>query len=346
MPRDVLIVEDESNALDVYGATLRRYLHIEPFQAQTQDAAMKLLKSYQIKVMVVDQRLELDNTRGTDLIKKAREELGFEGKSILFTGQKGVVSEAELVDAKLYRYIDKLDASVRWEYAVSEAIKEYDREMQERYRYGERTLLEERRYRLRWGLRVSIELIEVLSVDEGFFRDSEFETVAVADRNIESKVRTETTLKVRSATEINVETSELSRLGVDIGSIGAKVGAAIEDRVTLSRKVVREVSGELVVEREIRMTEISDQPDSEGVRLVQRAYQVAPVYVKLEALLRVQCNCCRIPKDLRVTVLRPTEWVATRQIEYFSDGRKSLTYLDTWKADFRPIGLPQAAGGQ
>ena len=110
-------------------------------------------------------------------------------------------------------------------------------------------------------------------------------------------------------------------MGLDLPNLLPSLEAKLQSRISSSTRVkfAKEVTVE--AKQTIKVSEISDQPTTEGRILQSRKYEVAPIYVKVSCIEEIKCSLCNIPHRFHVLIYLPTASFARRQLEYYDKGQ-------------------------
>lgn len=311
MARDILIVDDDKNALANYGNRIKIALGIEPFLAYDPGQALNILRVYSIKVLVTDE--DMQAMRGTELVRQVREELGLDIPCIMFTGFAHKVDMTEAIKLRNLKFLDKTNV-LRLPDEVSESLRNYAAEIARHSGMPINKILSKRRRFIMLNSEVIVTLVRVVSIDE-YSRDNEWQTIYRAERG--KGVKTESVFRaaVRASWEIEAGADVSSRLGVRLRGLGADLDAALETRTSQTVRQGLERNFELTTTETVDVEPIKDPPPRSGLRA--REYQYAPVHLRLILELEVRCSCCGSTQRLNEPYDVPTDRIALRVREYF-----------------------------
>ncbi len=342
MAQDVLIVDDDRSALENFGIQVRLNLGIEPFLADNPSLALNILRDYPMKVLVSDHVFEktAPGETGLRLIRKVQEDLKLTIPCIMLTGFPDYVDIEEITSLHLFGFVKKQNAVSQLPSMIREAIELYDTEQLNRTGSVVNLELASKRTLVKFGVNVSIRLLSISSVVDPYIREKDWETVAVAQRNISS---TETESRsIKKTISYSVEQSRDSDFESKVGLNMGKLINAIEISTKNSNSFKEQIQygGEATVEaaRTIEVKEINDPPTQEGLVLQSREYQVAPIYVRFNCVLGIECNCCQILSRYNIAVNLPTNKFALRHVEHFSNGSENTIYTGFLPGHFLDAG--------
>ena len=323
MAKDILIVDDIKTSLSNYARDVRLNLGIEPFEADNPLKALDILRFYPIKVLVTDQ--EMPEMLGTELIKRAKQELGLNIPCIMLTGHTDKVSVVDAVNLGFFRFIDKQNVRNELTPAIRSAIQQYDFEMQKDSTLLVNEIIFEKKKNLFRRDNNKIKLVRISSVINTFVYEGDWKTEYVASRNVSQQKEINFRKKVKTIRESGIETSLYNKLNLK-PTLLASLSSTLEGKIAINSKFSEEEELEYFVKHIIEVKEITDTKTPEGLILASREYQFAPVYNRINLILEADCTFCNIKKqfDLSLDVL--TDRVALRQIEHFDKGQPSVIY--------------------
>jgi len=324
MPRDILIVDDEKTALRNFGNDVRLNLNLEPFLAENPDDALKILSFYPIKVLVTDQ--EMPNMLGTELVAKIKNDMEISLPCIMLTAHSDNVNAVEAVNLGFFRFIDKKNVTSELIPAIREAIQRYDRERASLYTSEIDETLFQKTYFPVLKNRIKISLIRVTSTIDPFVNDNDWQTKLVAERNISGSKEIHYKRRVKTELELGLNSEIVQKTGLKLGKIIGAIETNLSTKLAFSAKNKYEKELEVSAQYKIEVTEIKDEPNTEGLILQSREYQMAPVFTRVNCLLKMECSTCEIPRFFDISVDLPTNRIALRQIEHYDKGVNKTIY--------------------
>lgn len=330
MARDILIVEDKTDALANYGNRIRLALGIEPFLAADARQALNILRLYSVKVVVTDQDMGANQMSGTQLIKAIREELGLAIPCILFTGYADKVDVREAINLGVSRFIDKDDAT-KLPDEIQGAISRYDKDLSTQTAVEINSLLFEEKKFVRFNAGVKVHLVRIALIED-YMPEGAWRTDYRAERGI--TITREQTIehKVRSSLELETDRELTSSIAAKLSQGPAGLESSLESRL---RESIRQgLERELVVtaKETVDVKDLANEPGNVGIRV--REYQSAPMFKRIHLLLRVDCDCCGSDRSIRATLDAPTDRIAKRVVEYYDHSPELAYYTGFLSATF------------
>jgi DNA-binding response OmpR family regulator len=311
MARDILIVDDDKNALANYGNRIQLTLGIEPFLAYDPRQALNILRIYPIKVLVTDE--DMAPIRGTELVRQVREELGSNIPCIMFTGFAHKVDMTKAIKIEGLKFLDKGNVR-RLPSEVKDSLERYRDELSRSPGIPVNKIIQRKRRLVTFNSEVTIWINRIVSMED-YSRDSEWETVYRAERG--KGVTLESTFRkaVKSSWESEVEREQKTGLDAKLSVPGAELASVLEDRVTETVRHGLDREFELTTKETVTVEQIKDPPPREGLRT--REYQYAPVHLRVNVELRVECSCCQNVTMTNTFYDVPTSRIALRVREHF-----------------------------
>ncbi|MFZ1685536.1 MAG: response regulator [Candidatus Zixiibacteriota bacterium] len=325
MPINVVVVDDDVLFLDVIAKAIQRELKFEPFVASEPLRAIEILQHNSIKVIIVDQRMP--EMTGIDLIQRIKKSYSQPIQFIVLTAHKNEVPHSAVVG--LHAFFEKTTLYVENNIehlcqSIAAAILKYDTLKDDQLVSTVDLMIQERKAILSFRQNSHVRLTEVRIVNESFVSEQEWHTVGKAERNIESERELTIETKSRSATTHGVDREVFSKQKLKLDKIIAGVESEVSARSSVSTRA--EWSKEVLLRSvsKVKTTPIVEGPNADGIYLQARQYQCAPVYVKCSCKLQIDCSFCGVPHEVNCTVLLPTNRVAMRHLEHFSNGAEAI----------------------
>ena len=172
--------------------------------------------------------------------------------------------------------------------------------------------------------RVDFSLISASLLDDQYSPSDSWKTIVKIDAGERAK-RIVTRQKVQ---RLVIESEEKAKLSAGVNAktpivegLTAKIESVLEEK--FKETALREESASDSIEREYKLP---DEPDDPGIlHIKSRQYEQAPIYHQIRLVISKACECCKSSDVFVVSVNLLTSKVATRQIDYMSDGTKKVT---------------------
>jgi ActR/RegA family two-component response regulator len=311
---EILFFDDNIKEIEPVARTLQLRTKLVTASTDSIEDALRLVRAEQIKVAVLDQRMEeqLDIT-GTMLFDKIQS-IDKRVRGIIFSGQS---EKTDVVEANTrgLRYLDK---GCKPEELARAVIAERDKYLAEAELDYDRTAQQIGRYR---GSRFARpgQLIELLTIEDLSTRaevhDDDYQTFF----EIGSGETRRSTRTVSVAEEVLIEQESLDELeaGLRLGPAAARA-LSLRVRESLTRR--NQLRSGKSVGESLEETARLSRAD-EVAQVIHRRLEIAPAFVRRRAVLRVTCECCG---ERRVFALNIRQWSGrhhVRQLDTFRDGR-------------------------
>ncbi|WP_310727534.1 response regulator [Streptomyces sp. N2A] len=314
---EILVVDDNQKAGKAFARIIQAETGIETLYTNDPAVALEIAKSHPLKVAVLDQRMPLKS--GTALFNDLKSiEPDLHG--VLFSGKSNLSDLQDAMRNKFCDFINKNDAAqlperVRTHYLEALA------DITERSSRNPVRLADYRRG-LSWrGPRIRLELLSMKDAVGGdVTHEDEFRTIVKVDiggtrrdlsttrQEVETIIEEESLSKVSSNAEFKFE-------------LVSKLKAAVEQsqRSNYKRRATHAI--EKATEESITL-----EPDqnSDGTPVRSRHLQVAPIYRRIQLLLRTSCECCGWSHIETINAFVPTGDLSTRQVDYLSDNTRFI----------------------
>jgi FixJ family two-component response regulator len=332
LARDVLIVDDDKNALANYGNRIRLALGIEPFLAYDPYQALNILRLYSIKVLVTDE--DMARMRGTELVRQVRTELGLTMPCIMFTGFANQVDMTSAIKIEDLRFLDKSDVR-RLADEVRDALGRYRQELGRTTGTPvDRVIQRQQRFIVLRRVVKTTHVARIMSIEE-YSRDNEWFTIHRAERGKGVATERSFAYTVKSSVEVKTDDESSTRLNVKVADLSlASLAASIEDKVHESVRNQWDRQFELSTKETVTVEQIPDPPARPGLRT--REYQCAPVYRRFDLEVYVECSCCGLAATSCAQVDVPTERIALRVVEHFDIDPSEVYYTGYWTGNLAP----------
>jgi DNA-binding response OmpR family regulator len=315
MPYEVLVVDDNISAAREYARLIQFANSVEASAVDNPDSAIELLKSEPIRVVVLDQRMP--GKKGTELYKELKA-VDSKIKVMMLSGQ---AETQELDEATKLGYNDYLHKS---------RIKELPSRVHALYVQYESDLyapggsppipLVARGVGI-WPFREKIEyfLSEAKTIQEEYvFPDSWLTVKQISAGETVSEddmIEVETRFKYQSSLEAKAGHSGAASVG-HIVKLQSKIETTLSSK--FSSEVYRGTKRKIQLSRVYKLPEAPPNPRS--LHVASRHFQRAPVYREIRALIARSCSSCGTIYSFPIVVYQPTSKIATRHVDYLSDG--------------------------
>ena len=332
MTQDILVVDDDRIALENFGNEVRLNLNIEPFLTDSPQNALAILRDYPIKVLVTDQ--VMPSITGIELVRQIREDLKLKIPCIMLTGAPQNLNSFDLVRLQFFDFIDKVKMHSELVDSIRRAIQRYDADEVFKYNIRVDSILSKQRKWIIFGSRVALRLLRISSIIDPYTKDQDWHTEYTAQKGLNLTQKINIHRRIAYSCEYGIDIDMIHSTGLKTSTLASQVESSLQNKLTFTGKVHFE--GEVTAEAEqtIEVKEITDAPTSAGLILQSREYQSAPVYVRINCVLEINCTCCQIPKTFNASLDLPTDKFALRQVEHFDKGPDKKIYTGFVQGSF------------
>jgi ActR/RegA family two-component response regulator len=318
---EVLLVDDHLEPMKALARTVGLRTNLEYEVTDSLDRALAVVRGGGVKVAVLDQRLQptlpMDGTKVFAEIRKIDHRV----RGIIISGQS---DKADLVELNALG-MAYLDRGCTAEELAQEILNQRIMYLDEAEREYERNARLVGRYvRRRRSLFSSPgQVVELLGIEPGDSRAACLEEDYTIVSEIESGTSRRRVNTVVVENEVSLEQESIAQL---------------ESRLGLSGSVVKEVSAHLsdsLKERDnSRQLNRTEQADEESVSLsqadldngvVHRRVEIAPLYYRRQAILRITCECCCERRVMSINLRQPTGTYSRRMVDTYRD-QSTKTY--------------------
>lgn len=324
MPRDLLFVDDDKLFLSQLQLLIRQNLGLEPFTAEMGSDALAVTRLFPIKVLIADQ--EMPGMAGTDLIRKVKDEGRTQTRCILLTGHSSRVDVADAANLGLFRFVKKEETTTLLLPAVREAIYSFDLESAATSGVVADARVMAERALIKFNTKVTVDVVKVMSVVTPYVRDHEWGTDYSAQRGIEQSKQIEIEKSAMSSIESQVDREVLAKTRVDLAKLIGGLETSLQGRVALSQRASATQTTIVKARESLTVKEITDPREADGRLLQSREYQSAPVYVRANCGLQIDCSCCQMLNHPTISIDILTDRIALRQVEHYDDGTQTVIY--------------------
>lgn len=318
---EVLFVDDSLRAAQRFASLVAAETGLSTFATNDPAQAIELVRDGFVRVVVLDQRLEgLVPETGTELFAEmARFDPHL--RSIMLSAQAEGMDYQEAIRLQFNAFVDKNEIG-----RLSDVVREqYDSwlvaTVQQRQANAQK--LGEHRYGFSWrGPTVTFELLgfdDSKESDERFTLADSWRTVAKVNAGETATVSVKRTVEE----EVVVEREELAKATTGLslrlqvlGELSQQIEASIKNRSSARRKLGEEVS--------VSKTYMLEPPTDGGRAVRARDFQVAPLYQRKRAVIRVSCECCGATPLVKIPVLSWTGRFKTQQVDYYDDNTSQV----------------------
>jgi CheY-like chemotaxis protein len=320
MKIEVLIVDDAIGAANEYKRLIELRTKLSAIATDNPDEAINFIKKYPIRVAVLDQRMP--QKLGTELCREIKQINPFV-KGIMLTGEadiQEVVTAWQEVGFSDYLHKSKISQlpnkilryHVQYEVDIAQEATNYPILELYRKRNG---------YLFGHEIKVSVAVTEIVE-DEFIFNDTwrtikqlnagerirEIDKIEITNRFIHESEQNE-----NISANISSDILTYSIIKTELQSV---ISSRFKDHVFSENRTTQEVS---------RDYQLPDEPSNSSQKYIaSRHYQRAPVYRAIRCLLIKSCGCCDAQQPIVTMVYQLTSKVATKQINYFSDGEERI----------------------
>jgi DNA-binding NarL/FixJ family response regulator len=321
-PVEVLVVDDVPGAADEYAKLIEAGTGLGAVGTDDPYKAMNIVRSSPIKVVVLDQKMPLKT--GTELFSEIHT-VSPDTKAIMLTGQASGEEVGQALQLKFDDYLPKnrltsLAARVELQYAKFHA------DVATRSAQRSEVLYSEKRWQPTFQHKRDYILTDLTVIDEAHVNDDSWVTTATIRAGEEKEEIDEWQLTNQEDIkyETSARTTESNDIGLSLPHV-AKLREALElrleERFSNSRIMGTRVTRGL--KRKFSLPKESTDPNE--LHVTARQYQRAPVFIRIRATVLQICGCCRNRKVGIWVVDKPTRTVATRTVDFMSDGFEKQT---------------------
>lgn len=320
MSFEVLVVDDNKQAAIEYSRLITVKAKLSAVATDDPDEAVELLRNNPIKVALLDQRMpKKDGTTLYGDLKKIDPLL----KAVMLTGEADAQEVGEALNLGFSDYIHKSDVDEITPRVLLHYCS-YHIDIAEQLESKHETIYTFRRGPFWDRYDIDFSLISSSLIDEQYSPLDSWKTIV----KIDAGERTKRTVTRQKAQRLVIEAEEKAKLSAGVNAktpivqgLSAKLESTLEER--FKETSLREESAADAIEREFKLP---DEPDDPGVLHVKsRQYEQAPVYQRIRLVISKACSCCNSADVFVVNVNLLTSKVATRQIDFMSDGTERVT---------------------
>lgn len=327
MAQDILIVEDDPIVLDSYGSLIEMTLGIKPFLVRSPEEALNIAENYFLKVLVTDYDLSnVSSFNGVELVKKIKNQLGLSIPCIMVTGYSNKVTGKDATCAGLYLVIDKNEAENELIPAVRRALTIFEDNSRKKTLCELNQVIESKKKSIFSKHKVELILLRVSSIAENVVFDDMWVTDYTAERGICRINEKEIEYEATSSIEYGFSEEMIHNFGFSSDKLINLISGVIETKLTSSVKGQFQKTIRHKAKYSIEIKDLINEPIVEGLKILSRQYQSAPVYIRINCVFKIDCSFCGIPRFLDLSVVMPTNKIALRQVEYYDIGPAKTTY--------------------
>lgn len=311
MTAEILVVDD----IDVHARTLADWLRLKTRltveAASTLDSALEFVQTSQIKVAVLDQRMEdVFGVDGTTLARRIHE-IDPRVRCIIFSGESDVpdyLQSNELMIRHLTKGDEETLLNVVYEYRLAYLVAIEREALPKASRVGvyrPRTILR--------GAPVEFDLLLEETVSrEPEAADSDFVAVVRVDRG-QRLTTTDSSVVVQ---EIQIEQESTDEL-VSSGLVKAAVLGELSSSLAVTLRERRSAIGRFqdqVTHTQENTYELSEADVADDI--VAFEIQRAPLVCRKRAVIRITCRCCDLSNVVTIGFREWSGEYARRRVEY------------------------------
>jgi CheY-like chemotaxis protein len=321
MVYEVLVIDDNASAAREYARLITLMTGVEAFATADPEEAAAILKTYSIKVAVLDQRMPVKGTEVFRILKAADSQL----KVLMLSGE---ADTQELDEAYKLGYDDYLHKSRIEELGarIQTLYAKYKVDMIKRQSISiSAPLMIEKRGIWPFQVKVEYFVTSLILLDEHFIFPESWKTTK--QLNAGETVKESDTVEIESRFMIEQvdEQKAGTELSTEIGKL-AKVKGKIEETVSskYTTNVYEAHKKQVQISREYKLPEAPADPNE--LHVASRHFQRAPVYRQIRILVVKRCSCCSSEQLVPLVVYQLTSKTATRHMDYFSDGTEKCLH--------------------
>jgi CheY-like chemotaxis protein len=319
MPRDILIVDDNQGILELLGELIKCRFGIEPFSCSNSTDALEIVRSNKVKALILDYQLGPKDLSGVEVLKIVRNQLRLSVPAILLTGLPKEASEAlfhaGIANLGAVSFYGKPIEPATFFSALSDALQSFEAALGIQPAITVDRILARKKALLKPNAETSLCLAYVGSILDDIVLKPDWQTVFVAQKNVRTVQEVQIRRRVTASFECAVSESILTSLGLTAKALFSEVNLGL--KASLAKKLTQgfEQQYDLISKHTIEVTELP-----RGSKVESREYQIAPVYKRIICVLRLDCNCCQVPRNFDFSLDLPTDRIALRQIEHYPEG--------------------------
>jgi CheY-like chemotaxis protein len=316
MTPEVLVVDDNSKAAENYANLIETRAKVGAIATSDVNKAVELVRKYQIKVAVLDQKMP--DMQGTTLFLKLRE-VDQNFRAVMLTGEADGPEIGEALTLGYSDYLHKSKVADLPSVILNELAKFHLTQAQKEAGAKPNLIMcMKNRYILNPTI-TNVYLISTIVIDEEYVPESEWRTILQLKAG-ESQKFTDT---ISLSQKITLDSGSEQKLVGSLSSgkqlshlISAKIEAYVLEKYSVGTSRTEKI--ERIVEKDYSLPKEPEKPDANYI--VSRTYQRAQVYRKIQAFLRITCSCCGRDELTSVIVMQPTGQIATRHLEHLLRG--------------------------
>lgn len=314
---DVLFVDDDKKAAELFSQLVEAKTKLKTEFTSDPGKALNLLKEFPIKVVVLDQDMPL--IRGTDLYKQMID-IDKNIKAIMLTGEATASEAGESLRLGYNCYLEKGNIS-ELPKEVANLVAQYELHLTAKQSSQSRKLLFTQKKGFLLKIKIDYYLVSIELIDANYVQPRSWKTVVTV--NAGEKIRHKETIEVNHKISLDKHSEAQLRATLNLShnslvQIKSKLESSLSEKYKLSES--REQKKHLEIEKEYSLALEDSDPQKLSVK--SRHYLIAPVYTKYRAFLLVKCRESNISQTFPVDITQETNRVATKQIDYLSDGTK------------------------
>ncbi|MDZ7753789.1 MAG: response regulator [Gammaproteobacteria bacterium] len=318
MSIDILFVDDDKKAAETFAQLVEAKTNLKTEFTSDPEEALSLLKEYPIKVVVLDQEMPLK--KGTELYKQMIN-IDNNIKAIMLTGEATASEAGESLKLGYNCYLEKGNIS-ELPKEVLNLVALYELHLIAKQPSQTRKLIFTQRKGIFLKTRIDYFLISFEVIDANYIQPDSWKTVVTI--NAGEKIRHKETIEVCHKITIDKEseaklkgTLELSHDAVV--KLKSKLESSLSEKYKFSEST--EQKKQIEIEKEYSLPQEDSDPQKLAVK--SRHYLIAPVYVKYRLFLLLKCKESNLSQIFPLDITKETNRVATKQIDYLSDGTKT-----------------------
>ena len=314
MNYEVLVVDDNHQAANEFARLIKVKSKIETLATDRPDEAIRIVKTYPIKVVVLDQRMPLKD--GTALFRELKEIVP-SIRAIMLTGEADGQEVGEALKLGFDDYIHKSEVESITNRVLLQYCA-YQTDVAEKKGPNDNPFYKTHRGFFRQHT-IDFFLLDVDILNPEFIFSDSWKTLVRIDAG-EKKTHA---VSNQSAIRFVLESEDKEKITGTAGlkapllnDLTLKLESAVEH--TLKTTTSKEETKSESLTREFKLP---DEPVDPSVLYVKsRQYEQAPVYKQIRMSLLKECKCCLSNEIVIATAYILTPRTASRQTDYHSDG--------------------------
>ncbi len=326
MGYEVLVVDDNLSAAKEFARLIAVKADLRVIETDDPEEAISLVRENSIKVVLLDQRMpKKDGTKLFIDLKKIDPLL----KAIMVTGEASAQELANAHDLGFVDYIHKSNVA-KIIPCVLQHYCAYHTDVAENNTFPDTPLYSYTQGIFWHKTIISYHLISAeVTTEEHIYNNWKTIVTVNAGEQITSTItRQNVSRLIFESEEKDKLLASLSAKTPIIKGLTAKLETVIEDR--FKETSFKETTASSIVEKIYKLSEEPKDPNM--IHVKSRVYEQSPVYRIIRLVIKKECSACDSKEIFSVNISYLTESIATRQIDYLSDGTQKI--IDTGSVSY------------